>query len=274
MTKSKVTSIAPLKGTRILVTRAEKQACNLSSMLRDRGADVIEVPVIEIKPPESYEPLDNALQNALEYDWLILTSVNGVEAFFSRLDALGLSVDHVQHFKIAAIGPATEAAISDRGLIVDVVPPKYVAEEVVVALRRQVKGQRVLLVRAAAARDVIPTELTAAGAQVEIVDAYHTITPADSKPKLLALFSEKSVPPDLITFTSSSTVKNFLGMIVGTDIPAKLSRVHFASIGPVTSNTLREFGLPVHCEAEDFTMTGLVQAITALRNGRDNADGG
>lgn len=265
MTKTKVTCIAPLKGTRVLVTRAEKQAGNLSTMLRERGAEVIEVPVIEIKPPESYAPLDNALQNALDYDWLILTSVNGVEALFTRIEKLGLSVDHLQHFKIAAIGPATEAAISDRGLVVDIVPEKYVAEEVVAALRRQVKGQKVLLVRAAVARDVIPTELAAAGAKVEVIDAYQTITPSESKPKLLALFSEKSTPPDVITFTSSSTVRNFLNMVLGTDIPSKLAKVKFASIGPVTSETLREFGLPVHCQADDYTMVGLVQAITAMR---------
>ena len=131
----------PLAGKRIVVTRAHNQADGLSSLLRQFGADIVEAPVIEIHPPDSFEALDAALNDILRYDWLILTSVNGVEALFSRLEPLGLSVDSLQHLKIAAIGPATEERIQDHGLVVDVVPSRYVAEEVV-RLRAEVGHRR------------------------------------------------------------------------------------------------------------------------------------
>jgi uroporphyrinogen-III synthase len=256
-------SAGPLAGKRVLVTRAHKQAEGLSSLLREFGAEVIEAPVIEIRPPESYEVLDVALQNILQYDWLILTSVNGVEALFSRLEPLGLSVDSLQHLKIAAIGPATEEAIQDHGLVVDVVPTRYVAEEVVRTLRKLVKGEQVLLVRAHVARDVIPDQLRLAGAEVDVAEAYQTAVPDNGKELLEKIFVDNQTP-DLVTFTSSSTVKNFLALIVGTEIPSKLAQVKFASIGPVTSGTLREFGMPVHVEADEYTMEGLAQAIVRL----------
>ena len=260
---AELVTAGPLAGRRILVTRTHKQAEGLSSLLRGFGAEVIETPVIDIRPPDSYEALDAALNDSLQYDWLILTSVNGVEALFSRLEPLGLNVDSLQHFKIAAIGPATEERIQDHRLVVDIVPERYVAEDVVRSLRKLVKGEKVLLVRAKVARDVIPQQLREAGAQVEVIEAYQTVIPEDAKERMQQAFAEGE-PPDAITFTSSSTVKNFLSVIVGTDIPAKLGRVKFASIGPVTSDTLREYGLPVHVEADEFTMEGLAQALVRL----------
>lgn len=257
---AELVTAGPLAGKRIVVTRAHKQAEGLSSLLRGYGAEVIEAPVIEIRPPASFESLDEALKNILQYDWLILTSVNGVEALFSRLEPLGFSIDSLQHLKIAAIGPATEERIQDHGLVVDLVPTRYVAEKVVHMLRKQVKGERVLLVRAKVARDVIPEELRAAGAQVDVVEAYQTVIPDGAKERLQKIFSDGGVP-DAITFTSSSTVKNFLSIVLGTDIPAKLTKTKFASIGPVTSETLREYALPVHVEADEFTMDGLAQAL-------------
>lgn len=256
---AELVTAGPLAGKRIVVTRAHKQAEGLSSLLRGYGAEVIEAPVIEIRPPDSFEDFDEALNNILQYDWLILTSVNGVEALFSRLEPLGLSIDSLQHLKIAAIGPATEERIQDHGLVVDLVPPRYVAEEVVHMLRKQVKGERVLLVRAKVARDVIPEELRHAGAQVDVVEAYQTVIPEGAKERLQEVFADGA--PDAITFTSSSTVKNFLSIVLGTEIPAKLSKTKFASIGPVTSETLREYALPVHAEADEFTMDGLAQAL-------------
>ena len=256
---AELVTAGPLAGKRIVVTRAHKQAEGLSSLLRGCGAEVIEAPVIEIRPPDSFAALDEALQKILQYDWLILTSVNGVEALFSRLEPLGLSIDSLQHLKIAAIGPVTEERIQDHGLVVDLVPSRYVAEEVVHVLRKQVKGERVLLVRAKVARDVIPEELRGAGAQVDVVEAYQTVIPERAKERLLEVFADGA--PDAITFTSSSTVKNFLSIVLGTDIPAKLSKTKLASIGPVTSETLREYALPVHVEADEFTMDGLAQAL-------------
>ncbi|MBV9074438.1 MAG: uroporphyrinogen-III synthase [Acidobacteria bacterium] len=259
---AELVTAGPLAKHRILVTRTHKQAEGLSSLLRQLGAEVVEAPVIEVCPPDSFAALDTALNNILQYDWLILTSVNGVEALFSRLEPLGLSVDSLQHLKIAAIGPATEERIQDHGLVVDIVPQRYVAEEVVRSLRKQVKGEKVLLVRAKIARDVIPQQLRDAGAEVEVVEAYQTVVPHGAKERMLEAFGNSV--PDAITFTSSSTVKNFLSIIVGTDVPAKLSKVKFASIGPVTSETLREYGLPVHVEADEFTMEGLAQAVVRL----------
>lgn len=252
----------PLQGRRVLITRARKQAEGLSNLLRAQGAEVIQVPAIEIRPPASYEALDTALKKIIDYDWLIVTSVNGVEALFERMTKLGLDESSLQHLKIAAIGPATEQAIADRGLVVDLVPDRYVAEEVVRALWPHVRKQRVLLVRAKIARDVIPNELGTAGAKVDVVEGYETIIPERSKQELEHVFADEKRRPEIITFTSSSTVRNFLSMIVGTDIPGKLPGVKFASIGPVTSETLREYALPVHIEAEDYTMEGLVEAIS------------
>ena len=260
---AKLVTSGPLAGKRIVVTRAQAQAEGLSSVLRQFGAEAIDAPLIEIRPPDSYEALDAALNAILDYDWLILTSVNGVDALFSRLEPLGLSVDSLQHLKIAAIGPATEERIQDHGLVVDIVPERYVAEEVVRSLRKLTKGEKVLLVRAKVARDVIPEELRRAGADVEVVEAYQTVVPADAKKRLQNIFSGDG-DVDAITFTSSSTVKNFLSLITGTDVPGKLSKVKFASIGPVTSDALREFGLPVHVEADEYTMEGLAQAVVRM----------
>ena len=254
----------PLKDKTVLITRSQKQANSLANLLEKRGAHVIEVPFIEILPPDSWQPLDDSLRNVLDYDWLILTSVNGVAAFFERVGELGMLVDELQHLKIAAIGPATADAISDRGLIVDVVPDVYVAEAVVKSLRRKVQvGERVLLVRAKVARDVIPSDLAAMGAKVDVREAYQTTLPDDSKEKLLNVLTGKN-RPDVITFTSSSTVENLMKMAVGSEIPRHLAGIQFAAIGPVTAATLKSYGLPVHIEAEEYTMPGLVRAIESF----------
>jgi uroporphyrinogen-III synthase len=267
-----------LSGCRILVSRAKKQAGALTSALRDLGCDVIEIPFIEICRPKSYRPLDTALQQIAGYDWLILTSVNGVEALFDRMKTRRLQATDLSHLKIAAIGPATEKAIASHGLRVHVTPREYVAESVVSALRRRVKGKRVLLVRAKVARDVIPRELRKLGAQVDVVEAYETKAPASSRKRLRSAMANKFLKPHAITFTSSSTVKNFvtlLGLRGARAALRKSSRnhgVHSASIGPVTSATLREFDLPVDIEAKEYAIPGLVAAIVQqskkMRRGR------
>jgi uroporphyrinogen-III synthase len=252
----------------VLVSRAKKQAGTLSSALRELGCQVIEIPFIEIRKPASFQPLDTALRNIGTYDWLILTSVNGVEALFERLAKKRLDVSALSHLRIAAIGPATRKAIEEQGLRVSVTPKEYIAESVVSALRRPVKGKRVLLVRAKVARDVIPRELRIAGAEVDVVEAYETVAPTSSQKKLLAALSSGR-KPHAITFTSSSTVKNFVELLGLRSARAALKKrvrhrgVHSASIGPVTSSTLREFGLPVDIEAKEYTVPGLVQAIVA-----------
>ncbi len=267
----------PLTGCRVLVSRAKKQAGALSSELRALGCGVIEIPFIEIRKPRSYKPLDAALRGLRSYDWLILTSVNGVEALLSRLAKLKLKPDALAHLKIAAIGPATRKAIEAGGVRVDVTPKEYVAESVVSALHRRVKGKRVLLVRAKVARDVIPRELRQAGATVDVIEAYETVAPESSRKRLQAAL-KSARRPHAITFTSSSTVKNFVGLLGIRAARAALKKsgvyhgVHSASIGPVTSATLREFGLPVDIEAGEYTIPGLVAAIVqkseAMRSGR------
>lgn len=243
----------------------------LSSALRELGCQVIEVPFIEIRKPRSYQPLDTALRNLATYDWLILTSVNGVDALFERMARKRLDASELARFKIAAIGPATKMAIEQRGLQVTVTPKKYVAESVVAALHRRVKGKRVLLVRAKVARDVIPRELRNAGAQVDVVEAYETVAPKSSQKRLRTALAGANKPHS-ITFTSSSTVRNFVHLLGLRSARALLRRstphhgVHTASIGPVTSATLREFGLPVDLEAKEYTISGLVAAIVAKRD--------
>ena len=255
----------PLAGIRVLVGRARQQASALSAQLHALGAVVFEIPFIEIRPPSSYKPLDTALKQVSEYDWLILTSVNGVEALAARMKILTIEPRKLTDLKIATIGPATRSATEKMGLKVSVVPPKYVAESVVESLRGKVEGQRALLVRAAVARDVIPRELRKMGATIDVVEAYQTVMPDSSRKRLQSLMEYPKRRPHVVTFTSSSTVRNFVELLGGKGRPAHatnlLDGVRLASIGPITSATLREFGLPVHIEAEEYTIAGLTRAI-------------
>jgi uroporphyrinogen-III synthase len=226
--------------------------------------------------------LDSALMNIQQYDWMILTSVNGVDAVWGRLRKLGLAGGDWGHLRIAAIGPATNQAIQDRGLKVSVVPREYVAEAVVKSLRARVKGKRVLLARAKVARDVIPRELRKVGAEVDVVEAYETVVPKSSARRLRSVLIDSKLRPDVITFTSSSSVRNCVALLAPGENPhpfaksakgwgtrrgrgrprrTELDGIQFASIGPVTSSTLREFGLPVHIEAREYTIPGLIKAI-------------
>jgi uroporphyrinogen-III synthase len=269
----------PLRRVRVLVGRARHQAGALSAELRKLGADVIEIPFIEIRKPRSFKPLDTALKSLGTYDWLILTSVNGVEAMWERMEktregydvsrAVGASKSDsalaAEGLRIAAIGPATRKAIEQCGVKVDVVPKEYVAESVVRSLKKKVKGKRVLLVRAKVARDVIPRELRKAGATVDVVEAYETVVPQSSRVRLRAALKDPKKRPHVVTFTSSSTVKNFVELLGSTRKARykELAGIRMASIGPVTSETLRELGLPVDIAAKEFTIPGLVQAISA-----------
>lgn len=254
----------PLQGWRVLITRASKQADSLAGPLRELGAQVIEVPTIEIGPPRSYLPLDQALRQIDQYDWLILTSVNGVESLFERLKKLKLSKSRLKHLQVAAIGPATQRAIENQGLKVQVTPEKYIAESVVEALRGKTKGKRILLVRARIARDVLPDELKKSAAGVDVIEAYETKVPAGAQQKLEKIFTGKANRPDVITFTSSSTVNNLLGLL-GDNPQELLQGVHMASIGPVTSGTLKKAGFKPSIEAQEYTMQGLVEAIVAKK---------
>ncbi len=193
--------------------RARHQASVLSSGLRELGAEVVDIPFIEIRKPRSYKPLDSALKSLQDYDWLVLTSVNGVDAVWERLHELDLTKRQLKRLKVAAIGPATRKAIEERGIKVNVVPEEYVAESVVKSLRKQIAGKRVLLARARVARDVIPRELRKLGAKVEVVEAYETVIPQSSRARLRSILRDSKRRPDVITFTSSSTVRNFVALL-------------------------------------------------------------
>jgi uroporphyrinogen-III synthase len=257
----------PLAGTRILVGRARHQAGSLSCSLRSLGASVIEIPFIEIRKPQSYQPLDEALKNIGNYDWLIFTSANGVEAMWERFRKLRLTRRNLKQIQIAAIGPATKKAIVRHGLKVKMVPEEYVAESVVKGLRDKVSGKRVVLIRAKVARDVIPEELRSAGAEVDVIEAYETLVPEKSRARLRALMKNASRRPHIVTFTSSSTARNFAELLGNSKARSAglFKHVQFASIGPVTSATLRELQMPVAIEAREFTMGGLLRAIVLAR---------
>ena len=246
----------PLFRKTIVVTRAQEQAAELSDRLRALGADPVELPVIALATPIDSVPLDRAIENLTRYDWLIFTSVNGVRFFINRLDQSRRDLRSLKA-RICAIGPATRKAIEDLHLKVDLMPEEYVAESLIKAfVSEDLAGKKVLLPRAAVARDVIPDELAKLGAQVDVVEAYRNIVPPNVAARVRAIFSREK-KPDWITFTSSSTVKNLLA-IAGREA---LEGVRIASIGSVTSSTLCAHGLKVDAEARQFTLDGLVEAI-------------
>jgi len=249
----------PLFGKKVLVTRAREQASVLTAALEDLGAQCLEAPAIKIVPPDSFAALDKALADLTRYTWLIFTSANGVDYFFERLRHAGRDTRALAGLMVAAIGAPTAARLQEFGVVADVVPLEFRAEGVVAALTGRVEaGMRVLIPRAAVARDVLPEELAKTGAEVDVVEAYRTVT-ADTDGVLLA---EKLAAGDidLITFTSSSTVTNLLA-ILGPEASALVGKARVACIGPITASTCLEHGIKPDVIAEEFTIVGLVQAV-------------
>jgi uroporphyrinogen III methyltransferase/synthase len=242
----------PLFGQTIVITRARDQAGALGSRLTALGAQVVEIPTIEIQPPSDWKPLDAAIARLEGFDWLIFTSANGVRFFTERLDRSQRDLRGLRA-RICAIGPATAAAVAALHLKVDLMPAEYVAESVVAAFEKiPLEGARVLLPRAAVARDLIPKELEKLGARVQVVEAYRTVKPENAS-------WPESLHPDWVVFTSSSTVENFYALF-GSEI---LNGVRVASIGPVTSATARRLGLRVDVEPEEHTTHAVVKAIVS-----------
>ena len=248
----------PLFGKRVMVTRSRSQASVLSHMLADAGALPVELPTIQTAPPEDYSTLDGAVHSLSSYDWVVLTSANGVDALFGRMAALGLDSRALGGVKVCAIGPATAQALARFGIRADLIPSQYVAESIVTEMAAMgMEGARVLLARADAGRAALPEGLSRLGAAVDDVAAYRTVMPEGSRQRAVDLLSEGTL--DLVTFTSSSTVTNLLALLDGDtslvrDVPA-------ACIGPITAGTARERGLRVEVEAREYTVPGLVQAI-------------
>lgn len=246
----------PLFGRRIVVTRTRKQASALSSQLRFYGADVYELPTIRIEPPEDLLEFGELVRDAYQYDWLVFTSANGVDAFFQMFFKLYDDIRSIGNVKIAAIGPATGQRVKDFGLAVDLQPAEFVAESIVDAFQAQgsVENLKFLVARAAGARELLPKRLTQLGAIVDEAIAYRSLPELSEKMTGLQRFQSEGA--DLVTFTSSSTVENFQALKL--KWPADMKT---ASIGPITSATMRKLGLRVDIEAKQHDIPGLVNAI-------------
>lgn len=251
----------PLAGCRVLVTRAAHQAGRLSEELRRFGAEPVEVPVLEIRPPQDFAPLDQALRQLQQYDWLILTSANTVRVLAERAAQLNLPLDGYAQLRIAAVGDATAKATQKAGLKVTFVPVSYVAESLVEGLKDQAAGRKVLLARAAVARDVIPDALAAAGAAVDVVDAYCNAMP-EAAPAMLRDALAAGI--DAATFTSSSSVTHLAEAARAARLAFPFPGVAAISIGSITSQTLREHGWEPAAEANPFDIPGLVAATVRL----------
>ncbi|HSO19016.1 MAG TPA: uroporphyrinogen-III C-methyltransferase, partial [Desulfosarcina sp.] len=239
----------PLLGRRIVVTRARLQASGLIRRLTELGAECIQCPTIRVVPPADWAPVDDAIAALDRYDWIVFTSVNGVDAFFERLFQQGLDTRQLSRIRTAAIGPATAGRLRTWGLCSDIVPPNYRAESVVAAFADQsIAGCAVLLPRAKEARSVLPVELRRMGARVDEVAVYETRQAQTDSAELVERLAEGGV--DMVTFTSSSTARNFHRLLPPERVDQLMQGVAVASIGPITSQTARELGLSVDIEAQ------------------------
>ncbi|MFK5953583.1 MAG: uroporphyrinogen-III C-methyltransferase [Desulfobacterium sp.] len=252
----------PLFGKKIVVTRARVQASGLVDKLRQLGAHCVEIPTIKVVAPEDNTPLVDAVKSLDQYEWIIFTSVNGVKYFFKTLFAQGLDVRALGNHQFACIGPVTRDELEKFGIISDVLPETYRAESVVDAFKDHgISDKRILLPRAMEARTILPEELRNMGAHVHEVTAYETRQVSNAKDELMALLKDGKI--DMVTFTSSSTVKNFMALIPEEDRASLLSEVIHACIGPITEDTAISLGLAPQIVADTYTIDGLVDVIVA-----------
>ncbi len=252
-------SSLPLAGKRVLVTRAAHQAGKLSEGLRALGAEPVEVPVLEIQPPENLKALDEVFFSLGNYDWLILTSANTVRALVDRASCLNAMLLNLPGLKVAAVGDATASAACAAGFQVSFVPVSYVAESLIDGLKGSAAGEKILLIRAEVSRDVIPDALRAAGAIVDVVDAYRNVMPEAAPEQLREAVASRL---DAATFTSSSSVTHLFAAARAAGLPWPFAGVPAISIGPITSGTLREFGWEPGIEANPSDIPGLIAAVT------------
>lgn len=254
-----------LRGRTVVITRALKQADAFAEELERCGARVIICPTIEIADPESYDRLDEAINDLYGYDWLIFTSVNGVEYFLRRMELLKRNIAELDELRVCAIGDATANALAEARVHVDLVPNVFKAEGIFAALEEFVGGSEhlhglnFLIPRAAVARDYLPKALTEAGARVDVVPAYRTVLPADfDRGRVSAMLAGSA---DCIAFTSSSTVKNLSQLFDTPDLSQVLRGVVVACIGDITAQTAIEYGLQPEVQPAEFTVPALVRAI-------------
>lgn len=265
----------PLAGRSIVITRARAQAEEFASLLERDGGRVISCPTIEIVEPESYELLDEAIENLYGYDWLIFTSVNGVEHFLLRLAARGHEAHKLDELRVCAIGEATAARLREAQVHVDVVPEQFKAEGVFAALKDYLGELEAfatlnfLIPRAATARDYLPRALVDAGARVDVVPAYRTVKPDNTELRRVAALLEGGAI-DCITFTSSSTVTNFAQLLDASDLSSLLAGVAVACIGDITASTAAQFGLRTDIQPLEYTIPALARAIADYFAAQEN----
>jgi len=247
----------PLFGKRVLVTRSRTQAGTLSALLTAHGAEAVELPTIAVKPLSDTSALDVALAELTGFDWVVLTSTNGVDAVFGRLEAAGRDARAFSQTRVAAIGPATAAALSDRGIVADLMPAAYTTRSVANSFASlEIRGARILLPRADIAPPTLPDGLRQMGALVTEISAYHTAVPEDASVAARETLASGTI--DAVTFTSSSTVRNLVSMLRGAEL---INRSKVVSIGPVTSKTATELGVRVDKEAAEHTVPGVANAV-------------
>lgn len=250
----------PLFGKKILVTRTRQQASSLVQKIEELGGEAIEFPTIEIQAPESFDEIDRAIGEIEKYQWIIFTSRNGVEAFFNRMKKLSFDVRLLKDAKLCAVGPVTAKALTDMGFNIEYMPEEYKAEDMVEGLKDRIKqGDQILLPRANIGRELLVNELEKLGALVDNIHVYNTAISKESQNTLLEQLKDQSI--HIITFTSSSTVKNFIE-ILGQENISLLEGIKIAAIGPITQETAKELGLHVDIMAKEYTIDGLVQAMS------------
>lgn len=248
-----------LSGKKILITRARDQAAVFASTLKGLGAEVVELPTIEIVPPVSWNRLDRAIDQIASYEWLIFTSANGVNFFWQRWRER--SKGHLPpSLKICAIGPATAYQLMEKGIEVHYTPEEFVAEAILKGLAKSgLRGKRILLARAKEARDVLPEGLRRMQARVDVVEVYRTVKPKGGAKGLKDLLKKGKV--DVITFTSSSTVNHFVELLKKENLQELLKNCAIACIGPITARTAKNWRMRVHIQPKEYTIPALTQAI-------------
>jgi uroporphyrinogen III methyltransferase/synthase len=253
----------PLFGKRIVVTRSRAQASEFIERLEALGAEAVEMPTIRIADPEDFAPLDAAIDDIESFDWVVLTSVNAVGRFIDRLLARGKDIRDLKGIKICAIGSATADEVRKYKMRVDLIPAKYVAESILEALQKteEIKGRSFLLPRADIARSLLPDEIKKLGGEAVEVDVYRTVLEEAADQHVIERLLSGNI--DLVTFTSSSTARNFAQLLGPDRLDQIKTKSRFASIGPITTQTAKELGIPIHIEAEQHDIPGLVEAILA-----------
>ncbi len=257
----------PLFGKRIIVTRSRDQASVFAEMMINAGATPVEFPSIDVVPPSSWAELDAAIDALESYQWVIFTSANAVRFFFSRLRELGKDIRSLSANKLCVVGPKTAEALETYSLKADLVPADFKAEGVLEALGGlSVKGLRFLIPRAKQAREIIPEKLRERGALVTVATAYENVRPATDVERVKKLFQERRIAS--VTFTSSSTVNNFVEMMGKSEYKSLMNGVAVACIGPVTAKTAEEYGMKIDVMPKEYTIPALVEALVGYFNNK------